>query len=56
MEEANISWQLLLHQLSQIHQQSLIHYKGVASLENGSALQIEVCLCQPYELKAAIQH
>jgi hypothetical protein len=31
IEEADISWQLLLHQLSQIHQQFLIHYKGVAS-------------------------
>ena len=54
--EANISWQLLLRQLSQIRQLSLIHCKGVVSWGNGSTLQIEACLYRQDELKVANQH
>jgi hypothetical protein len=56
MEEASISWQLLQHQLSQIHQQSLIHCKEVASWETDFTLQIKVCLYQEHEQMEGDQH
>ena len=55
-EEVNISWQLQQHQLSQIHQQSLIHCEEVVSWVTDFALQIEVFLYRGYELRAANQH